>query len=74
MSPNFKTVLCPRCGATVGSPCQSAGGRKMAAAYPHMDRVRVFAEKERTGIERTPLSSWSKSEVCAVVVQAGALI
>jgi len=33
-TPDFTKVPCPKCGATVGSPCRSIGGRKIAAAYP----------------------------------------
>lgn len=44
---DFKRVLCPRCGAEVGSACRSAGGRKLCALYPHIDRVHAFVADKR---------------------------
>jgi len=52
MKTDFLTVACPKCGATVGAPCQSVGGRKVAALYPHVGRVRVSSEKERVLLAR----------------------
>jgi len=57
MRPNYKAVPCPKCGATAGSPCLSTGGLKMAAGYPHMDRVRAFVGKKRDAFARTTDSS-----------------
>jgi len=50
MTANFTTVPCPKCGAPEGSPCQSASGNKMNAGYPHVARVRLFAEQERVSL------------------------
>ena len=50
MKTDFLTIPCPKCGATVGARCRSASGRKMAAAYPHIDRVRVFAERKQVSL------------------------
>ena len=47
MNSNFKTVSCPKCGALEGSRCRSATGHEMGALYPHVDRVRAFAQKQR---------------------------
>jgi hypothetical protein len=47
MKYNFTTVSCPKCGAPEGSLCKSTNGRKVAALYPHVDRVHAFAEKQR---------------------------
>jgi hypothetical protein len=47
MSNNFKTVSCPKCGALEGSLCKTATGNDVGAFYPHIDRVRAFAEKQR---------------------------
>ena len=47
MTYNFKTVLCPKCGAPEGSQCKTANGRKITGSYPHIDRVHAFAAKQR---------------------------
>jgi hypothetical protein len=47
MKYNFKTVSCPKCGAPVGTLCQTATGRDVAESYPHIDRVHAFAAKRR---------------------------
>ena len=47
MTYNFKTVLCPKCGALEGSQCKTANGRKITGSYPHIDRVHAFAAKQR---------------------------
>ena len=47
MKYNFKTVLCPKCGAPEGSQCKTANGRKVTESYPHIDRVHAFAAKQR---------------------------
>jgi hypothetical protein len=62
MNSNFKTVSCPKCGALEGSQCKTATGHEMGSVYPHMDRVRAFAAKQRgsspankgVGITRQP--------------------
>jgi hypothetical protein len=52
MKADFTTVPCPKCGATAGSPCQSAGGNKIPAGYSHVARVHLFAEQERVSLAR----------------------
>ena len=47
MKYNFKTVLCPKCGAPEGFQCKTANGRKVTESYPHIDRVHAFAAKQR---------------------------
>jgi hypothetical protein len=47
MKYNFKTVLCPKCGAPEGLECKTANGRKVTGSYPHIDRVHAFAAKQR---------------------------
>jgi hypothetical protein len=47
MKYNFKTVVCPKCGAPEGFQCKTANGRKVTGAYPHIDRVHAFAAKQR---------------------------
>ena len=47
MKYNFKTVLCPKCGALEGFQCKTANGRKVTESYPHIDRVHAFAAKQR---------------------------
>ena len=47
MKYNFKTVLCPKCGAPEGFQCKTANGRKVTGSYPHIDRVHAFAAKQR---------------------------
>ena len=47
MTYNFKTVLCPKCGAPEGFECKTANGRKVTGSYPHIDRVHAFAAKQR---------------------------
>ena len=47
MTYNFKTVLCPKCGAPAGSLCKTANGRDVTESYPHIDRVHAFAAKRR---------------------------
>jgi len=47
MTYNFKTVLCPKCGAPEGFQCKTANGRKVTGSYPHIDRVHAFAAKQR---------------------------
>ena len=51
MKYNFKTVLCPKCGAPEGSQCKAANGRKVTESYPHIDRVHAFAAKQRVSTQ-----------------------
>jgi hypothetical protein len=44
---NYKKVSCPKCGAREGSRCKTATGHYVGELYPHIDRVRAFAEKRR---------------------------
>jgi hypothetical protein len=44
---SYKTVSCPKCGAREGSRCKTAAGHDVGELYPHIDRVRAFAEKQR---------------------------
>lgn len=47
MNNNFTTVSCPKCGALEGLLCKTATGHAVGATYPHIDRVRAFAAKQR---------------------------
>ena len=44
---NFTKVSCPKCGAVEGLLCKTATGHSVGASYPHIDRVRAFAAKQR---------------------------
>ena len=57
ISADFRKVMCPRCEAKAGSPCRSAGGRKLCALYPHIDRVRAFVAYKRLIEEQIPMST-----------------
>ena len=52
---DFQKVVCPRCEAKAGSSCRSAGGRKICALYPHIDRVRAFVAYKRLVEEQIPM-------------------
>ncbi len=47
MNNNFTKVSCPKCGAREGLLCRTATGHAVGSAYPHIDRVRAFAAKQR---------------------------
>ena len=57
MKYNFKTVLCPKCGAPEGFQCKTANGRKVTESYPHIDRVHAFAAKQRVTFSAEPAIS-----------------